>query len=339
MVSASGTRSVDLEVNLVVDQPAEDSAILDPPLPDKISIRVEVNTAQYKLIENRSLTLKRDISDLEPGPQAMEFDREGLQTDLSLPRGATIIRIQPTEIRFQIYGYVTKSLPVRIDELGEYDENLEEGRRDIATEPTEVAVRGPSNVMETLENVPVAVRLASVTPGVKMEVKPILPARVELVNGVAIMAVNNARWKRSDVTLEVPVLAVSDPPLPDGSYTMELDREKVTVPVSWPANLPLPGPRSDGGLSATVQVDFRELERDRRKCLQVQFMFPSDDIDLREPGRRQPSVCVTLRHSPPPDPGPSAQAGDAAPETPAPAAVPSPQADPGGQGPAAGGGH
>jgi hypothetical protein len=312
-VSASGTRNVDLEINLDVGQLDGGQAILDPPLPDKFGIRAVVNPAQYKLIEGRNLTLKYSLSGLAPGPHSIDFREMDLNAALQLPRGVSIIRYQPEEIRFQIYGYSAKTLRVELKLIDNYSDALDVFG-DISIEPTEVSVRGPSNVVEKLSSVSVVVSRASISPGVKLEDKPDLAAlgpKVELDPGVSIMAEGKVAWKRSAVKLSVPVQVVPDLAPSDGGYAISSDAESVAVTVSWPANHPQPAPLSAGGLSATAPVEFRELERRGRVCVPIQIAMPYSDVEER--GKTPDSVCVSLTRSPEPDP-PAQQGGEAAPD-------------------------
>jgi YbbR domain-containing protein len=303
MVSASGTSNREMVVPLEAIMPDEKVAVLGQPLPDKITIRVEANTAQFKLIENRSLVIKVDLSKEEPGSHLIKFDTEEILNELQLPRGVTVVRVQPDEIPYQLYGFITKIVPVEMSLIDSDSDKLVISGP-ITIEPTEVLVKGPSNIMENLNYVPVVVSRASVSPGVKLEVKPNLSAfgsKVEVDPKVVFMASPNVSWKRSNVTVTVPVtvaVAADSPSLGDGiNYSLLPNPESVNVTLSWPTNHSIPDPSTSGGLKAVATVDLKELERLGGIRLEVDINLPFADLDII---RVNPSkVYVTLKRLPP----------------------------------------
>ncbi|MDR2301575.1 MAG: hypothetical protein LBF38_06010, partial [Deltaproteobacteria bacterium] len=95
MVSASGTSTREIPVALEVSLPDEKVAVLGQPFPERITLRVEANTAQFKLIENRNLIYSVDLSKEEPGSKVLRFNLEELLGVLQLPRGVNVSRVQP----------------------------------------------------------------------------------------------------------------------------------------------------------------------------------------------------------------------------------------------------
>ncbi|MDR3135257.1 MAG: hypothetical protein LBU69_04095 [Deltaproteobacteria bacterium] len=295
MVSASGTSTREMIVDLDVNLPDEKVAVLGQPLPDKVSVRVEANTAQFKLIENRKLAISVDLSNEAPRSGLIRFNIDDILAELQLPRGVVVSRIQPAEIPYQLYGFVSKVVPVEMSLTDVYNENVAISGP-LMIEPSEVEVRGPSNIMENVTSIPVVVSRASVTPGVKMEVKPNLSlfgSNVEADPSVVFMVSPNVVWKRTDLTVTVPVTVSIE--IPDGgaNYAISANPETVSVAMSWPANHPLPLPGSSGGAIALVVADFHELERLGGMRLEVNVTLPFGDVTLT---RVSPSrVNVSLR--------------------------------------------
>jgi hypothetical protein len=307
MVSASGTSTREIPVALEITLPDEKVAVLGQPFPERITLRVEANTAQFKLIENRNLIYGADLSQEEPGARVLRFNLEDVLRVLQLPRGVTVSRVQPAEIPYQLYGFITKLVPVDLTLTDNYDENLVVSGP-IVIEPTEVQVTGPSNVMEQVNSVPITVSRASVTPGVKLEVKPNLSSfgsNVEVDPKAVFMASSDVSWKRNNVTVTVPVSVTLDSsassesaPILPTDYALSTNPETVAVTLSWPTNHPSPEPDSSGGLKAITSVDLRELERLGGMRLAVDIELPFEDLDIL---RINPTrVYVTYKRLPAP---------------------------------------
>ncbi|MDR0621678.1 MAG: hypothetical protein LBJ61_07370 [Deltaproteobacteria bacterium] len=310
MVSASGTSTREIPVALEITLPDERVSVLGQPLPERLSLRVEANTAQFKLIENRTLIYGVDLSQEEPGSHLLRFNLEDVLKTLQLPRGVIVSRIQPAEIPYQLYGFITKRVPVEISLTDNFDENLVVSSP-ITVEPTEVDVTGPSNVMETVASVPLVVSRASITPGVKLAVKPSLSgfgSNVEVDPRAVFMASANVTWKRNNVTVSAPVTvavdASSEPPTTD-DYSLTTNPETISVTLSWPTNYPTPEPGASGGLKAVATVDLRELERLGGMRLGVDIELPYADLDILRVNPNR--VYVTFRRLPPGSPRPNAE--------------------------------
>jgi YbbR domain-containing protein len=317
MVSASGTSTREIPVALEITLPDEREAVLGQPLPERISLRVEANTAQFKLIENRTLVYGVDLSQERPGSRLYRFNMENVLKALQLPRGVIVSRIQPAEIPYQLYGFISKLVPVEMTLVDNYDDKLVVSGP-ITVEPTEVKVTGPSNVMETVHSVPIVVSRASVSPGVKLEVKPVLSgfgSNVEVDPTAVFMASSNVSWKRENVTVSVPVTVNAEPsdaPQAGPSHNLSANPEAVNVTLSWPANHPVPAPDGDGGLRAVTTVDLRELERLGGMRLGVEVEVPFADLNVLRVNPNR--VYVTMKRLP----AESQPAGEAPAEAPAP---------------------
>jgi YbbR domain-containing protein len=336
MVSASGTSTREIPVALEVILPDEKVAVLGQPFPERITLRVEANTAQFKLIENRNLIFSVDLSKEEPGSKVLRFNLEEVLGVLQLPRGVNVSRVQPAEIPYQLYGFITKLVPVDMSLTDNYNENLVVSGP-VKIEPTEVQVTGPSNVMEHVNSVPVIVSRASVTPGVKLEVKPNLSSfgsNVEVDPKAVFMASSDVSWKRNNVTVTVPVTvnvdqssaSLENSTVLASDYTLTTNPDAVAVTLSWPANHPTPEPNGSGGLKAVTTVDLKELERLGGMRLSLDVELPYDDLDILRinPNR----VYVTYKRLPAPQAAPQSPSeapGNLSP-TSSPPSVPAPNA-------------
>jgi hypothetical protein len=306
MVSASAKSLREITVSLVIVLPNEKEAVLGEPLPDKINVRVEANTAQFKLIENRNLSIKVDLSKEELGSHLIRFTNEDTLKELQLPRGVIIQRVQPSEIPYHLYGFITKVVPVEMTQVDTYSELLVVNGP-ITIDPTEVSVTGPSNIMEELNSLPIVVSRASVKPEVKLEVKPNISSffsSIVIDPKVVFMATPNVSWKRSTINVPVPVSIEVVPPAPfNSNYSFLANPDIVNVTVSWPANHQQPLPGTSGGLQAVVTGDLKELERLGGKRLEVSVNLPFQDLEVI---RTSPSkIYVTLKRLPNPVPEPA----------------------------------
>jgi hypothetical protein len=119
-------------------------------IPEDINIRLEANTAQFKLMDGRKLNLKINAEGIVPGPNILTVDVAKLEPPL--PRGIKVVRIIPDEIAFEVFPFVTKELPVSPPVVGELPNYLERTGPDEIDPPT-AKVTGPEQRMSSLTEV------------------------------------------------------------------------------------------------------------------------------------------------------------------------------------------
>jgi hypothetical protein len=304
MMTSSETTTQDKTVMLEVVLPGEDLMVPERQFPESVTIRVEATGGQLKVIDSRRLLLRYDLSRERQGPGSIVFDPEAMAAALQFPWGARITRV-PEPIDYTFHGYETKTVPVVLSLVDNYDDRLNV-QGPIKIEPDKVTLRGPSNLMAAVRSVPVEVSRASASPGFRIEVKPNLAAigpRVRLFPDVVFTATPDVQWKRAIRTFASPVELAPGLVVP-GGRELAVSPETVAVTVSWPANY-VNDSDPNGGVRTVVAPDMAELERAGGLRVDVGDILPNPGLVMV---RINPSrVYVSLRPKPAAAPAPAAE--------------------------------
>ncbi|MDR2199830.1 MAG: hypothetical protein LBR53_10325 [Deltaproteobacteria bacterium] len=228
-------------------------------IPEDVSIRLEANTAQFKLMDGRKLNLKVDASEVAPGPNILTVDVAKL--DPPLPRGIKVVRVIPEEIAFEVYPFVTRELPVKSVEAGSLPAYLERaGPAEI--DPPTARVTGPEQRMNSLTEVPTTpIVLSSIQNNEnRVLVQPALPGigswfSVEPGEFKAHVPVSIKTGSR---TFTVPITRVGEPNMGPGLPVAVVPKEaKVTV--TWRMDRPQPPQAKD--VSIQIFLHSQDLSR------------------------------------------------------------------------------
>ncbi|MDR2339559.1 MAG: hypothetical protein LBF40_05435 [Deltaproteobacteria bacterium] len=246
---------VEIPKNLTVNQD----------IPEDINIRLEANTAQFKLMDGRKLNLRLNASGIVPGANILQVDVTKL--DPPLPRGIKVVRVIPEEIAFQVYPYVTKELPVRPPVVGELPNYLERTGPD-EIDPPFANVTGPSQRMETITEVPTTPIALSTIHNNENELllEPTLPgidtwltvSPMEFKVHIPVVI------KTGTVTFEVPIQIMGEPRIgPELPVALEPKSAKVTL--SWRMDRP----QAPVAANVSLQISLVANELDRKAPTKV----------------------------------------------------------------------
>jgi hypothetical protein len=228
-------------------------------IPEDINIRLEANTAQFKLMDGRKLNLKLNAANITPGPNIIPVDVSKLEPPL--PRGIKVVRVLPEEIAFEVYPFVTKELPVKASESGELPAYLER-TGPIELDPPTAKVTGPEQRMGSINEVPTTpVILSNIHNNENRSLlEPSLPG---LDNWLSVSPKEFKAHipviiKTGTDSFTVPIQLMGDPrvgpPLP-----VALRPKEAKVSVSWRMDRPQPPVASN--VSIQVTLDSHELSR------------------------------------------------------------------------------
>ncbi|MDR1657509.1 MAG: hypothetical protein LBT47_08145 [Deltaproteobacteria bacterium] len=321
-VSGQNTSTHDLSFSLVFNELPSNVA-LDDNIPDAINVRVEANTAQAKIFTDRRPVLRLDFSDVVAGSNRKPIDREAISQ--LLPRGVHISRITPEELVFEAYGFIEKTVPVKVPEQGTLKTFLER-KGTLKVDPPEAILIGPSNRLENIAELSTSPFVWDYVngPGVTL----VLRAQASgldtwlTVRPVEFKVTPEVEIKYKNLTFDVPVKLSDSASFGPEAQNVVFRPQEVAVSVQWPMNLPDPPLGSDGGITVTVTVDPATLKR--RKSLPVVVESANANQAIRITGTNPARITVSWVAPPPKEP----QAGEAvAPVSSVPApASPAPEA-------------
>jgi hypothetical protein len=306
-------------------------------VPDTLSLRVNANRAQASYLDSRRLRLVAEGGGFEAGLNTVSFDASAISPPL--PQGIEVLRLTPDTLTIMAYPYVTKEVPVQVPERGAPRDYLERGE-ELSVEPPVAKVTGPENRLETVTVITTAPLDWSEirSPGDSADLAPqtsALDGRLT-VSPSSFRATPRVTVRREQRSFDVPLRLEDEAVAGSRSSGVTLDPPSVRVTVSWPLNLPVPQPDSDGGIRATVSVDPGTLARRRTLRLDV-LAVPPNQVRLVgvEPAKvRAVWVEPEAPAAPAPAPAPADPAASPAPAAPAkaPAAAAPPAGAPSGAG-------
>jgi hypothetical protein len=236
-----------------------ESLTVSQDVPEDVSIRLEANTAQFKLMDGRKLHLRLDASGVSPGPNILPADVAKLEPPL--PRGIKVLRVMPEEIAFEAYPYITKEVPVKPAVVGELPAYLERTGPD-EVDPPSARVTGPEQRMAAVTEV-------STTPIIlsgirnnenRLVLEPSLPgldswltvAPKEFRAHVPVVI------KFGSETFTVPIQLMGEPRM-GPELPVAIEPKEVKVTVSW--RMDRPQPPVAANVSARIALDTHALSR------------------------------------------------------------------------------
>jgi hypothetical protein len=237
VISGQNMSTHDLQATLELVNVPKDLTV-SPDIPEDVSIRVEANTAQFKLLDGRKLSLKLDAQDLVPGPNILAVDVERLEPPL--PRGIKVVRTIPENVAFEVFPFVTKELPVRPPVVGELPPYLERTGPD-EIDPPVARVTGPEQRMASLTELPTTpIVLSNIHNNEnRLLLDPALPGLDSwlTVEPKEFRAHIPVVIKFGEASFKVPIQLIGQPrigpPLP-----VALSPKEATVHVSWRMDRP-----------------------------------------------------------------------------------------------------
>ncbi|MDR2140270.1 MAG: hypothetical protein LBR11_00480 [Deltaproteobacteria bacterium] len=257
-LSVSGQNKSKLDLDVTIEPPKLSGDLhIEDDYPKKVSLRVEANMAQIRLLEPAKYSLQVNLTNASPGSHTIHLSEADLKP--KLPRGVQEPKFIPEEITFNLYEIVNRTIPVKAEVMGELPNYLQmTGPLNI--EPQEVTATGPTNRLDQLSVVPLTpIRLNEVTgPDSVLYLKPLAPNHENLLKftpglfkaTVPVITLQDSQTFLLPIHLDAPIW--NGPPVP-----LKMRPEQATLKVSWPKNKPAPLP-DDFKLS--VQLTLEELK-------------------------------------------------------------------------------
>jgi hypothetical protein len=228
-------------------------------IPEDVNIRLEANTAQFKLMDGRKLNLRLNAEGIVPGPNILAVDVSKLEPPL--PRGIKVVRVIPEEIAFEVYPYVTKELPVRPPVIGSLPSYLERTGPDVIDPPTAL-VTGPEQrmgaitevtttpiVLSNIHNNENRILLDPTLPGLESWLK-VEPREFRAHIPVVI--------KTGTRSFSVPIEEMGQPRM-GPRLPVTFNPQEATVTVSW--RMDRPQPPEENNVSLQMTLTSSELSR------------------------------------------------------------------------------
>src|SRR5713101_6413737 len=112
---------------------------------DYVDLRVSGPHTLLSRLRSKKITL--NLAGVRPGPSSFHIGADRLR----LPRGVKIVRISPSQINLEIARLVKRTVPVRLDLMGQPPHGYE--AKAVEVTPDTVEVTGPAQQVEKLEAV------------------------------------------------------------------------------------------------------------------------------------------------------------------------------------------
>lgn len=143
--------------------------VITNPIPEYAEVRVSGSGLILSSIDAKGLRTALDLAGAKPGVATYSLDPKSFE----LPRKVEVNRVTPSQITFHLDRMAKRSLPVRLERIGEVPAGLR--LKELALLPEKVDVSGPKSRLDGLQAVvTVPFDLAELAPGTRQ-------AEVELV--------------------------------------------------------------------------------------------------------------------------------------------------------------
>ncbi|MDR1165349.1 MAG: hypothetical protein LBO66_05675 [Deltaproteobacteria bacterium] len=283
----------DLVASVVIAEPAPSYLYVNPDeIPKTVTISVEVNTAQFKLLEGRKLTLSLSLDQVSAGLNSIPLNGETMLTP-ALPRGAQNPVFNPSEITVSASAFATRELPVLHTVYGALPSFLESAGPVELDRPT-ATVRAPEDRLASLSAVPTnpSINLADIRSNENsIRLTPNLPGLTTwlTVEPGSFAAHVPVRQIFVEGTFEIPIglegPPAFGPPLPV-AFTPRLAKVTVSWPKVWTArDIP-----TEADLSLSLKLDAKTLSRSSPTTAPLEAATPPEVTVVRiDP----PNVQVT----------------------------------------------
>ncbi|MBM7853893.1 YbbR domain-containing protein [Desulfohalotomaculum tongense] len=117
-------------------------------LPERVSVRVKAGGVKVGGLEAKDFKARVDLS-------AVELGENNLPVEVTAPPGVEITRVNPNQVTIQVDKLVEKQVPVQVFLRGTPQPGYSTGEPVLV--PTAVLARGPSRLLNTINQVPVTV--------------------------------------------------------------------------------------------------------------------------------------------------------------------------------------
>jgi YbbR domain-containing protein len=240
-------------------------------IPEDINIRLEANTAQFKLMDGRKLNLKLNAEDIVPGPNLLNVDVSKLEPPL--PRGIKVVRVIPEEIAFEVYPYVTKVLPVKPPVVGELPPYLERTGPD-EIDPPVAKVTGPEQRVSSISEVSTVPIILSTIHNNENRVllEPSLPGLDTwlTIEPREFKAHVPVIIKTGTQTFTVPIQLMGQPNI-GPALPVSLNPREANVTVTWRMDRP----QAPEANNVAIQVSLNSNELDRNQPTKIKLKAES----------------------------------------------------------------
>ena len=216
-----------IKVPVVVQNPPPGSMVTGPPF-QGIEIHVQGPAALLSTLPGLTLQYILDLSEMKVGNHTMPV-RVG---QLNLPRGLSVVSIQPQSIEVRLETEARKSLAVNLFYKGNPARGYFVAKT--TTSPGGVLLRGPKRILDSLENISThPIDVSGLSESFKKEITLDLLEDLEVVTPkTPIMA---------EITISEEILTKSFPNIPvrgnDAQHVYEITPPVVTIDVKGPATL------------------------------------------------------------------------------------------------------
>ncbi|MEC7240790.1 MAG: CdaR family protein [Myxococcota bacterium] len=126
---------------------SEDLVVAKPP-PSRVRMRLSGSRTDMRRIEDSAMKVVVDMSDATEGVQTIDYAQGAIE---GLPSGVRVEGTRPSSAQMALEPRLGRSVPVEVAQVGTVDAGLR--LREIAVEPAEVLVSGPSSVVKSLSSV------------------------------------------------------------------------------------------------------------------------------------------------------------------------------------------
>ncbi len=179
-------------------------------------------------LRNRNITRPVDLSKTAPGTKVIKNDKDSIP----LPRGISILQLQPTNITLSIDRLIQKQIPIHAVTEGEVAQGYR--LKQITLDPDKLIVAGPKTMIESeLALKTYVINLDGLNQSITLPVNlDLSPGFVELIGETVVVAKIEVQEKFVNKTVRKIPINVKDAPRP-----VIIEPSSLTVVADIPENL------------------------------------------------------------------------------------------------------
>ncbi|GIX00456.1 MAG: adenylate cyclase [Pirellulaceae bacterium] len=148
--------------------------VLQDVYPEKVTVTLSGSDRAFSLLDPAKLKAVIDLENVERGGDRIELT----ERHFSLPRGLSVMKLEPETVQVSFERLVPKQLPIEV--AVENEELLRHGGWQVDVDPATVNVLIPESMLKTVSSIKTeAIKQAAWTPGASLQVKLVVPAGVQ----------------------------------------------------------------------------------------------------------------------------------------------------------------